>query len=176
MPRSRPDDLDFTMPDDIGSTLAGELVPVADELRHLRAEFGAADWRVFLVHIRWTGGQRGMGQAVLVSELEILPAPSVRDYRSRQRLSGGIAPEGDIEIREISLVYTEDQLLGRGTGGSPPDQGAEFFWELRTFGGDSGDRVRCAPAGQPVRDHIGLQWRVRLQSQRPHRARDGQYP
>lgn len=176
MPFSRDPTLTFGPEDLLGETLVGDLVEVVDELRDLYAQFGARDHRTFLVHTQWSGVRRGEGVQQVISETELLPSPEIVDLRTRQVTSCGSIEQGDLEASEISLIYTEDQLMGRGAGGAPIDPRREFFWELRTFDDDLDRRIRCTPTGPPIRQQQEMQWRMRLSVQRPSRGRDGSLP
>lgn len=177
MPFVRDIDLvDLQPEDDLGETLVGDLVEVGDELRGLYAQFGAADYRVFLVHVAWSGAQRGEGTQSVLSQVELLPTPLTTVPRRREVLPVGSVENGDLELRGVSLTYTEDQLAGRGAGGVPVARNVDFFYELRTFDDDLDRRIRCTPSGPPVRDQINVQWRVPLTVQRPTRGRGGQLP
>lgn len=157
----------------IEETVVGGLVPVADELRDLQAFFGVLPWRCWLVWVRWSGQKRGEGTATVLQEVELLPSPTVRERRNRRPDSGGTRDTGEIELDGISLVYTEDQLLGRGTGGAPVDRNVDFFWELRPR--DAGDRVRLLPVSVR-RDWEDVCWSVSAQVQLPARGRTGVLP
>lgn len=158
---------------DLAATLVGSLVEPADQLRDLEAFFGVSPWRTFLVLLRWSGDRRGLGTAEVFSEVELLPSPSVVERKSRATREGGTVEEGDLELAGISLVYTEDQLLGRGTGGAPIDRNVEAYWELRPR--DAGERVR-ATVVRLERDWSEVQWRATLAVARPRRGREGGLP
>ena len=177
MPFTRDIDLaDLQPEDDLGETLVGDLVEVADELRGLYAQFGAADWRVFVVKVGWGGAQRGEGVQTVLSEVELLPTPIVTENRRKKVVGGGAVDDGDLNVRGVSLTYTEDLLTGKGAGGVPIARNVDYFYELRTFDDDLDRRVRCTLAAPPTRDQINVQWRLSLNVQRPTRGRGGELP
>jgi len=165
-------------------TLAGELVPVADDIRELYSEFGLRPYRVFLVHAMWSGGRRGIGDLVITSRREILPVPRVRDIDSVRRSvePTGLTEQGEIVIDQISPKYAEDDLVGR-----TPDvtdmamtrtarQDVEFWWEVEEARASAPRSIRrfSPPAAAPMLSRGGLHWRVTLVRQGYDRARAGE--
>ena len=161
MPFTRPGFVPI-VPPPLNETLVGDMVGVADELRDMLADFGAVNWRVTLVHA--TKGTDGV--PVVFSRVELKPTPTVEDARARDPQTGGIVDNGQLNVRGISLTYTEDQLLGRGTGGVPMPADGAFWWELQTFDQENDSRIRCF-VDKLVRDQIGVQWTATLTAQRP---------
>lgn len=155
------------------TTLAGRLVPVVDRIRQLSATLGVSIYRVFMVHIYWTGRKRGEGDPVVISRREIEPMPRVRDMSSVRRVPQptGLTEEGDIIIDRISARYTEDDLIG-----NTPDllnpvvpraklRSVEFFYEVQE-NRNSGPRPVPArfspPVTKPMLSRGGLEWRITL--------------
>jgi hypothetical protein len=161
---------------DPGNSLVGKLVNTADTVRGLYARFGVAGYRVYMVHARWSGRARGDGTPTVISEVELLPTPMLKVNRNRPVRPGGTIDEGDIQATGVSLTYTEDTLLGKGTGGAPIDSNVDFYWELRTFFQGEDRRIRCSVDKTPTLDLPNCQWVVNLFTQRPNRNREGQMP
>lgn len=126
-------------PDEARRSLASKLVPVVDKLRQLSTEFGMRPYRVFLVHVLWSGGRLGAGTPSEISRREILPTPKVIDLSSTTELLSafGRTEDGSLIVDEISEKYSEDDLLGATpdlVDPAVPNTGranAEFFWEVQ---------------------------------------------
>lgn len=161
---------------DVKDSLVGRLVNTADTVRGLYARFGVAGYRVFLVHVQWSGRARGDGTPTVLSEVELLPTPMLKVNRNRPVRPGGTIDEGDIQAVGVSLTYTEDTLLGKGTGGAPIDSNVDFYWEMRSFDDNLDRRVRLSVDKTPTLDLMNAQWKVSLFTQRPNRSRDGVLP
>lgn len=115
----------------LGTNLVDSLVPIADELRgSLHADFGVRQFRVWTVSRAWSGGEVGEGSSSDV-ELELTPSPLVKSWLNR--ISGldwrlepcGIDEAGLVRLSEISLTYTEAELIGDGLA-----NGVEWFIKL----------------------------------------------
>ncbi len=148
--RSKPDAFGYTLPEmagrvrplpdlRVGKTLAQRLIPTVDKIRQLNTSFGLRPYRVWLVHLRWTGPARGMGVAEVVSRREILPTPRVEDMGStaRELAAVGLTEEGSLRLTEVSATLSEDDLLGRTPDIRRPDlprtgiQAYEFYYEVQ---------------------------------------------
>jgi hypothetical protein len=138
------------------TTVDGCLVSTADAMRQLLTDFGLRPYRVFLVWVGWTpdvdedgmvqeeeleldAGVEGTGRAVLLKEVELLPTPLIE---SMAGVAGnldatGLTERGNVNVSQISMGYTEDQLLGllpEFRHPSFPDTlkpGVSFFWEIQ---------------------------------------------
>lgn len=97
----------------LGDNLVDDLVPTVDELRDsLHTAFGVQQFRVYTVLRTWDGGATGSG-ASTDTETELTPQPKVEPYKTRFELDGcGIDEAGYVVLREISLTYTEAELIG----------------------------------------------------------------
>lgn len=177
--RLRPPD-----PQAMPQTLAGKLVPLADKLRGLKARFGLRPYRVYLVHAVWTGPRRGVGHQQILSCVEILPVPRVRDISAVRRTlyATGLGEEGDIVVDEISTKYAEDDLVGRTPDLQDPEiprtsrRDVEFWWEVheaRAVGAPTVIRRFSPPVTTPHRAADNMQWRVTLTRQAEDRGRNG---
>ena len=167
-------------PDEIRHTLASKLVPIVDKVRHLSSVFGTRPYRVFLVHVLWSGGRIGSGTPAEVSRREILPTPNVIDLSSTAEMISafGRTEDGSMIVEQISDKYSEDDLMG-GTpdlvDGANPNTGrsnAEFFWETQEQRNTSPVPVvrHYVPAGAPTRKPP-MGWRISLAKRDADRAR-----
>jgi hypothetical protein len=161
-------------------TLAREFVPLADELRDMLTEFGLRPYKVRIIRIQWSGGERGIGQPSVVSELHLLPTPKVTDLSGLSEIvhSIGLHEVGGILLTEISGRFTEEALKGYDADETPipPDQ--EFFYEIEfpRPDGQPSVRRRFFPSSPPEYKAGKLQWTVRLERAHEDRLRNGDAP
>jgi hypothetical protein len=171
-------------PQEIARTLAQQLVPVVDEIRQLATDFGIRPYRVFLVHIAWTGPSRGMGAATEISRREILPTPEVADMSAtdREMHALGLTEAGGIRLRKVTASLTEDDLLGRtpdlraADGTRTEKRSVEFFYEVvqqRPGGLEPAVRRRYVPDSAADLRPALAGWTISLRKQQADRARDG---
>lgn len=97
-------------------TLVDSLVgDVIDELRDdLHTQFGVRAYRVYRVIRTWTGP--AVGEGTFTDEAhELRPQPLVTVWDGLRFVQAvcGIEEMGEIKLTEISLSYTEAQLLGQ---------------------------------------------------------------
>lgn len=161
----------------VAKSLARRFGPLADSLRDLLTKFGLRTNTVRMVKVQWTGGRRGRGSPVLLSEEVILPNPKVVNYDALTQFVNpiGANEDGDIEVIQIPTRYTEEQLLGRGPNGEEIPIDIEFFWEVefpRPDGGPPQIR-RFVPRGVPSYKPGSLQWTLRLTKANEDRGTDG---
>lgn len=147
------------------SSLVDDLVPTVDSLRsELLPAFGVRAHRVYLVRRQWSGAKRSVGTVSVLSEVEMLPPPLIKDgapRTSEQRYelkSHGRDEEGEVEASEISLTYTEAEL----TGGVIPAR-EEFFWKVVDAHGQAQSTRYYVPAAPPRVDREeSIGWTVIL--------------
>ena len=166
-------------PDERRRTLASRLVPTVDKLRQLNAKFGLRPYRVFLVHVLWSGGRIGAGSPSEISRREILPNPDVIDLSSTTELVSafGRTEDGSLIVDQISDRYSEDDLLGGTPDLADPANpytgrpGAEFFWETQESRDTSPTPVirHYVPAAAPHRKPP-MGWRISLAKRDADRA------
>lgn len=149
----------------LGRNLIDRLVPLVDTIRgRLNPAMGIRQWTVTVVRRTWPSGKRGdtsAGPAVL-TELELTPQPKVRfssesgvAYKMR---GAGREEEGSITLSEISLRYSEDQLVPQGLG-----QNVEFFYRLTDAQGQGLPARHYVPMGPPEPDREGsVGWTLKL--------------
>lgn len=157
-------------------SLVEELAPIADEMRQLLTDFGLRPYRVFSVVVAWSGKAIGRGNALVVSEQELLPTPLVdlSPVRTEVKTAGRVE-EGDATLRQVSARYTEadlEVLFCR----HPLPPGHEAFVEVRIDARDGADtkRRRFVVRGAPYRRAGDFEWTVKLSRQQEDRKPDGQ--
>jgi hypothetical protein len=154
-----------------------DIAPAVDQIRQIATDLGTRPYRVFLVHIVWTGTRRGDGQPSEIARIEILPTPKVSSSTSFAMQAMGLTEMGGISVSQISLRFTEDDLTGKTPDLIDPAmtrtglRNAEFFYEVveRRPTGPTPIPRRYIPADVPTRGNTG--WRVNLLKQGEDRAR-----
>ena len=164
--------LNAPQPYEVPQTLAGKLVSVVDRLRQIPAKFGIRPYRVFLVHIRWSGQRIGEGNPEEISRCEITPIPRVTEMSSTTEVlrSIGLTEEGTLSVDRISPRFTEDDLMGRTPDLQDPElprtglDNVEFRWEVAENRPSLPASVRRAykPSAVPSLSRDGFQWKVLL--------------
>jgi hypothetical protein len=157
-------------------TLARRFIGLADSLRDLLTRFGLRSYKVTIVRVEWTGGRRGRGVPVVLSEKVILPTPKISNLDALTEVvqSVGLAEMGSIELSQISGTFTEEDLLGTSADGSPIPPNQEFFYEVEFYPHDGPpQRRRFFPASAPTYMPGRLQWSIRLEKSNEDRARNG---
>lgn len=143
------------------ATLVDSLVAdVIDGLRDsLHPDFGVRAFRVYRVVRTWTGQRVGEG-SFTDEALELRPQPRVRVWTGlRMELAAcGVAELGEIELSEVSLTYTADQLAGGVLG-----RNAQLFYGLAEAHGQ-GQRRRLFSVSRPpfVDREETMGWRMWL--------------
>jgi hypothetical protein len=168
-------------PNEAATTFAAQMTPIVDELRQLATDFGIRPYRVFLVHIQWSGTRLGEGTPTEISRRELLPTPRVRDLGSTNEVlrSVGLAESGSLFVDQISAKYAEDDLMGRTPDLQDPamprtsTRNVDFFWEVQEFRPGQPPAVprRYVPANAPTLKKDGFQWAVSLAKQDFDRSR-----
>lgn len=143
----------------LGNNLVDSLVPIADELREsLHTDFGVRQFRVWSILREYAIGVIGDG-GYTDTETEITPRPLVEPYRSTFELEPcGIEEASFVKLREVSLTYTEAELMGPTLS-----DGQEWFIKITDgHGQEIGDqywRLRGRPFPDRIKD-IG--WSMEL--------------
>jgi hypothetical protein len=109
------------------NVLVDDLISTIDELRNdLHTQFGVRAYRVYRVTRTWTGSMVGDGSPVDV-EVELAPQPLVHPFASlSNRLEPcGLNEAGYVEVTEVSLSYTFDEL-----GAGEPAMGAQSLIKI----------------------------------------------
>lgn len=150
------------------STLLGRLGSTVDRFRDRHTRFGARPYTVRIVKTRWTGGKRGRGAEVVVSTMTISPTPLISDMDSLTEMLSAVGTNesGGLQISEISPRYTEEELRGIDSNGTPVGPDENIYWEvemMRMRDGLPGQKrrfqLRSAPAFRPYK----FQWVVNLE-------------
>lgn len=166
----------FTRPDALSArdSLARRLVCVADELRDLYTSFGLRPYVVRIIRTRWTGGARGLGEEYVTHQREILPTPRISDLSSLTQVLHpiGLDEHGSIQLSEVSGRYTEDELRGLDSDGTPPAEDEQTYYEVEFPRVDSqpGERRRFFLRSAPMYQSDRFQWTLTLE--RAHEGRD----
>jgi len=162
---------------DLANTFARKFIPVADGLRDLATRLGMRPYEVRLVHVVWSGDERGEGVPTVKHVAPLLPTPLVADLSSLQEVVQvvGMDEAGQVRVSQISGRYTEDQLMGRDPSGNPPAPNEEFFYEIEypVPGGGTGELRRFFPSAAPSYYPGRLEWVLVLERQAGQRDRDG---
>jgi hypothetical protein len=180
-------------PSQAKATLANRLGRRVDRLRQFSTRFGLRPYRVTLCWTRWTGSERGQGREVEIpgGRIEILPTPKVKalDSVNLALMAAGMLPVGSVRVTQISVNYTQDQLVGlaipdevfternepprlKSSKELPPrpsnvdlPQPFDFHWEVREDGrgDDPPPRWRFRLASWPQRNPGDAEWAVMLE-------------
>ncbi len=157
-------------------SLAASMQSIVDDARQLNTDFGIRPYRVFSVVVRWSGGERGRGDASVESEIEFLPTPKLKDYDSLagDLRSGGEVERGQIKLTEISANYTEADLFTLFHV-KPLTDDREGYVEIRHDGrqGAEPERRRFTLKGAPFHDATNFQWVCMLLAQDQARTKGG---
>ena len=169
-------------PDEVKSSLMNRLVPNIDKIRQLPVNLGLRPYRVFMVHILWSGERIGEGQPQETSRREILPTPRIRDMSATSEVLSafGRTEEGGIVVDRISAKFSEDDLMGATPDLIEPamprtgKRNGDFFWEVQESRPGTPNPIprRYVPSGTPTLMRGGLHWRVPLNKQMVNRSRN----
>lgn len=169
----------FTIPEDVTCNLVKELTPTVDAVRDIHTQLGTRGYIVKVVRTVWSGGERGVGVEQVMWEKHILPTPLISDVKAvrQELLSIGTQEMGEVQVSEISPRYTEDDLMGRESDGSPVPKDQVVYWEIQDdIGNPNGStRRRFTPIAAPFRDPTQFEWSIQLVRARGDRTRAG-YP
>jgi hypothetical protein len=166
---------------ELDGTLGDSLICAVDCARDVLTELGLRPYEVHLIRTRWTGGTRGDGQQITVTDDIILPTPKIEslDDLGRELNAHGIDEAGSIRLSQVSGRYTEDFLLGRDPAGIGPAADEQFFYEVtyltRGKVTPAQRRRRFTPESVPGYDPQAAQWIVRLARVNDDRERDGNW-
>jgi hypothetical protein len=172
----------------VRQTLVSRLIPTVDKIRQLYTDLGLRTYRVFLVVTDWSGGERGRGTMTELARTEILPTPRVDGVTGVSQIlhATGLEEEGSISVSQISVKYSEDDLLGTvplvqdSTDRRTGKKSVEFFWEVvedrgvcDPTGATTARRRRFTPSGAPELSKDTFSWKINLKKQDIDRSRSG---
>jgi hypothetical protein len=111
---------------ELGDNLVDDLLETVDDLRgDLHPAFGVRQYNLTVVTRTWSGGAVGDGDYT-DTELLIEPQPYISSYQTQYALGKlmvewmgrpmGIDDSGTLYVSEISLTYTQAELMGMGDG------------------------------------------------------------
>jgi len=169
-------------PEEVRGSLMSELSPTIDSIRQIATALGLRPYRVFIVHVLWSGSRVGDGQPIEVSRREILPTPRIRDMSATTEVLSafGRVEEGGIVIDRISAKYSEDDLTGKTPDLIDPaitrtgKRNGEYFWEVQENrpGCPRSIPRRYVHAAAPTLMRGGSHWRIPLNKQMVDRSRN----
>ena len=169
-------------PEEVRASLMGEMSPIVDDLRQIAVDLGLRPYRVFIVHVLWTGVKVGDGNPVEISRREILPTPRIRDMSATTEVLSafGRVEEGGIVIDRISAKYSEDDLTGKTPDLIDPamtrtgKRNGEYFWEVQENRPGFPKTIprRYVHAAVPTLMRGGSHWRIPLNKQNVDRSRN----
>ena len=143
----------------MGTNLVDELAVVADSLRdELHADMGVRQFRCYIAKAKWSGGKVGVGSKRITYVTEIVPSPRVVLDDQHSLTQGGVQETGTATLTEISLTYSQAQLLGE-----PMAAGDEFFYLLTDRLGQGLSRRVFIPQDHPWTDREqDIGWMVKV--------------
>lgn len=141
-------------------TVRDDLIPVVDEARGILDELGFRRVAVIVRRRVWSGGEPGRGEPA-DTDTVLMPKPKVlREAPRWAYAEPGRWEAGDVELRGVSVTYTEADL-----GAGPTHPGTEYLWLL-----DNGESTsEYILQGYP--DQRPLEWRVHLRRRKRARQR-----
>ena len=125
----------------MGDNLIDDLMVDVDDLRgDLNADFGTRPFQVQTIKRTWLGESGLVGDGDYRDEVNtITPTPRVEKWDGYKwvMLSGGFNADGTIQVSEVSLTYTWDELTG---GDLQPNQ--QFLFRMTDAHGQmQGERM-----------------------------------
>jgi hypothetical protein len=174
MPRVRP-----LTPLEARWTLVNRLGRRIDRARQFTTKYGLRPYRVFLTWTKFSGDETGEGNEQVYQRIEILPTPKLIDLTAinYSPVSSGVLPIGSIQLRRVSISYTQDTLMGKTVPipHQPPPEPFQFFYEVVEDGrgDDPSDRQRYRLAASPFRAAGSNEWRLTLERASGDMRRDG---
>ena len=172
-------------PEEVKRGLMSGLSPVIDRIRQIPTQLGLRPYRVFIVHVLWTGVKVGDGNPIEISRREILPTPRIRDMSATTEVLSafGRVEEGGIVIDRISAKYSEDDLTGKTPDLIDPaltrtgKRNGEYFWEVQENRPGFPKTIprRYIHAAAPTLMRGGSHWRVPLNKQNVDRSRTQEF-
>jgi len=152
------------VPSTLDSSLVDTLVPVVDSLRAaLYPLMGTGAYQVHLVRRRWSGARRSQGTPSIVSDTVLSPQPRVKFPDNEQALgfeaeATGRQEEGNVDLTEVSLQYTEAELTGE-----PISLTDEFYYKLVDAHGQQIKARYYVPRKPPIADREkNIGWTIYL--------------
>ena len=103
------------------------LIGIVDDVRKdIKEGLGFRQFNVHLVTVTRTNMRAGDPRNKTVTETLMDPLPRVNPYRTANKLEAcGLDEAGVVEVTEISMTYTEDELTGKSLG-----KDVEFYWKI----------------------------------------------
>lgn len=148
---------DFTGTATMQDNLVDDLAVVADSLRdELHTDFGVRQYQCYLAKASWSGGHVGVGAKTVSYVKELIPSPRVVLIDRHDLTEGGLQETGTAKLTEISLTYSQADLLGE-----PMATGEEFHYLLVDRLGQGVSRRVFIPQDHPYPDREkNIGWEV----------------
>ncbi len=157
-------------PGEAKKSIANRLGPRVDRYRQFATKYGIRPYRVFLVHTKFAGEERGVGDETEISRVELLPSPKLisLDSVALSGQSAGMLPMGSVRLELVSVTYTLDTLKGRMIPNKNEDHipdNVTFCYEIMEDGrGDAHPEVmRFRLAADPTRRAGQVDWAINLE-------------
>ena len=161
---------------DLKKTLAQRLIGPVDSVRDLATRLGARPYKVRIVRVQWSSGQRGEGVGETLTVADILPTPKLTQLDGVREIINpvGLDEAGSVKVIQISGRFTENDLRGYDADGDPPNDDTEVFYEIEfpQPNGRPSIKRRFLIEGAPEYLATACQWQLALN--RAHDDRDRQ--
>lgn len=153
--------------EEFGNTLGQKLIKTVDRLRDQHTRFGLRPYVVKIIRVRWTGGERNFGEAIVVREDVLLPTPRVQDLASLRDVLDMVGQQeaGELRVSEISGRFSEGFLRGVDAEGDPISPDESVFWAIEFTGQGRGGHVErrwFQPSSVPVYSADRFEWALSL--------------
>jgi hypothetical protein len=145
----------------LGTNLVDDLVPTVDDLRaELYTDFGVRQFHTYMVRRVWGDTYVGRGAMKVTQKQNLVPDPDVVLEDTHSLTPGGLQATGTATLHEVSLAYSQNQLLGE-----PLANNEEFHFLVVDALGQGIARRLFIPQDHPVtsRDkELGWSVKIRL--------------
>jgi hypothetical protein len=131
----------------LGTNLIDKLSPMVDRLRaSIHTSMGVRQYAAYVVRRAWSGARVGMGALRVDSAQRIYPDPLVVLHDEHVLTEGGLQEQGTAILSEVSLGYSQDDLIGVNSASS------ETLYLLVDQQGSGIQRRAYVPADHPRQD------------------------
>jgi hypothetical protein len=156
--------------------LAQKLIPVADSIRNLYTKFALRPYKVSIIKVRWSSGERGIGTPLIEKQIVILPTPRVLDLSTMTEIVNpvGLDEIGMIGVTEITGKLSDDELRFLDKDGAGPGLDEEVYYEIefpKPDGTSAKRRFFLRSAPHYFADKF--YWMIRLERSHEERDRNG---
>ena len=143
----------------LGTNLVDDLVPTVDELRaDLYVDFGVRQYTTSVVRREWSDTYVGRGAMRVVQKQWLVPPPEVVLEDTHSLTPGGLQATGTATLHEVSLEYTQGQLLGE-----PMPNNVQHAFLVTDALGQGMQRRLFIPQDHPTTDRVkSIGWDVKI--------------